>query len=206
MVRRLAIILVIILVAAGCGRDDDADTTTTSTSTSTSTTTTPPTATQPPPGAEANIEITEVVFGADGYVAVTNFGDASADVGGWQLCQRPRYLSLPQVVIEPGEVVLFAFGDTTGLDGNVAEIGGGLGTIDAGDGEIGLYTSSAFGNPNAIVTYVEWGSSGHGRSAVAVEAAIWGDGDFVPTENESVRIVKTTADEVGDDDWIQFSN
>jgi hypothetical protein len=45
---------------------------------------------------------------------------------------------------------------------------------------MGLYTTASFGSSTAMIDYVEWGSTGHGRSGVAVGAGIWTTGDFVP--------------------------
>jgi len=64
-------------------------------------------------------------------------------------------------------------GDITAIDD--------FNTIAANDGEMGLYTTNNFGSSAAIIDYVEWGSTGHGRSSVAVAAGIWTTGDFVPT-------------------------
>ena len=50
--------------------------------------------------------------------------------------------------------------------------------INENDGEFGLYTTNSFGSSSAITDYVEWGSTGHGRSSVAVGAGIWTTGDF----------------------------
>ena len=56
-----------------------------------------------------------------------------------------------------------------------------IGGVDAGSGEVGLYASSEFDDPAAIVAYVEWGTPGHARSAVAVEAGVWEEGSTVPS-------------------------
>ena len=52
--------------------------------------------------------------------------------------------------------------------------------VAANDGEMGLYSTNGFANSNNIVDYVEWGSSGHQRSSVAVAAGIWTAGDYAP--------------------------
>jgi hypothetical protein len=57
-------------------------------------------------------------------------------------------------------------------------------TLSPVDDELGLYLSADFANPAAIIDYVEWGSSGHTRSTVAVAALIWTSGDFVPSWND----------------------
>ena len=60
--------------------------------------------------------------------------------------------------------------------------------MSAGDGEVGLYTAQSFGSSDAIISYVEWGASGHRRSGVAVEAGVW-DGGTVA--GDAARLVAT---------------
>jgi len=96
--------------------------------------------------------ITEVVFGLEGHVTITNVGDAPADLGGYRLCQRPEYFGIPPVTLRPGESVWVASGDGSGLapsDGVVAVFSadGGLGSFTGEDGEMGLYATPAFSDP-----------------------------------------------------------
>ena len=72
----------------------------------------------------------------------------------------------------------------------------------AQDGEIGLYNSNSFGSADAIVSYVEWGSSGHGRSATAVEAGIWVSGGFVPTTVDSGAILASRTPPTDPSHWV----
>jgi len=100
-------------------------------------------------------------------VEITNSGDTEIDINGLVLCNFPAYAPIEGAdPIAPGASI----------------------TVDAGahgvaladdQGEFGLYTESSFEDPNAIISYVEWGTSGHQRSSVAVEAGIW-DGGVVP--------------------------
>ena len=48
-----------------------------------------------------------------------------------------------------------------------------ISALSPDSGEVGLYSISSFSSSDAILGYVEWGSSGHGRSSVAVAAGIW---------------------------------
>ena len=73
--------------------------------------------------------------------------------------------------------------------------------IKADDGEIGLYSNPDFGNSDAIVDYVEWGSSGHGRSSVAVGAGIWKADDFVATTGDTVFLFADSSPSDGAEDW-----
>ncbi|MDX1691621.1 MAG: hypothetical protein R3290_11425 [Acidimicrobiia bacterium] len=135
-----------------------------------------------------------------GWVEITNTGDAPASLDGWWMCNRPSYFELPAVTLAPGESLLVSGTDEAAIADAVAArepvataaAAGSLGSITAGDGEIGLYTSSSFGDPTAIVAYVEWGSSGHGRSGTAVEAGIWTDGDFV--DPSGAAVIEATTD------------
>ncbi len=129
-------------------------------------------------------------------IVVTNVGDATGNLAGHFLCQRPAYFGIPDVEVAPGQSVAISTGgsvfqpppDAITLD-QIATIG----TLSPGAGEVGLYKSANFGSSTDILSYVEWGRSGHGRSSVAVEAGIWSD--FVQTGEDSVAIsVNTTPD------------
>jgi hypothetical protein len=56
-------------------------------------------------------------------------------------------------------------------------------SYDSLDDELGLYAVPSYNNPDNILDYVEWGSSGHQRSTVAQSAGIWTLGDFVMVES-----------------------
>lgn len=99
-------------------------------------------------------------------VEITNVGDADVDVNGLILCNFPAYAP-----IEGAEMI--APGESITVDAGAAGV-----ELADDQGEMGIYTVSEFENPDAILTYVEWGTSGHQRSTVAVSAGIW-DGDAV---------------------------
>jgi hypothetical protein len=104
-------------------------------------------------------------------VEITNTGDENLDISGFWLCDFPTYTQIGNLdivcgddfVLEPGEFITV----NAGFD------------ISSDDGEMGIYTTNSFGSSAAIIDYVEWGSSGHTRSAIAVAAGIWTTGDFV---------------------------
>lgn len=133
------------------------------------------------PTGSAKFVISRVVFGDEGYVSVSNVGDGVGNLEGWQLCQRPAYFRIGSVEVAAGETVHFATGTAPDLVGQVIESNGRFGRFGAGGGEIGLYVDNSFGSASSIRSYVEWGSSDHGRSSVAVAAGIWTEGGFVPT-------------------------
>lgn len=183
--KRFILLLVAVLVASACGSSDSDSSETTSagsgaTSTTAVTTTTTTTAggteTTAAPSGEAQFAISRVVFGDAGVVSVTNVGGTAGSLDGWQLCQRPSYFAIGSVDVAPGETVHFTTGDADGLSGQVIDTGGRIGTLRESSGEVGLYVDGSFGSASSIRSYVEWGEGGHGRSATAVEAGIWGGG------------------------------
>lgn len=188
--------------------------TTTTASPSTTTTTTAPTTTAAEaeettttietPTGPAEFAIMEVFFGANPYLTIANIGLGSGNLGSFWLCQRPSYYEIPPVRLEPGEVVAIALGgavpDLIGIAA-VFDAGRDLGRVVRADGELGLYRAPTFGDKDAIVDYVEWGSSGHGRSAVAVAAGIWVEDGFVPVPPEAQSIAVLSPPANGPDQW-----
>jgi hypothetical protein len=144
----------------------------------------------------AKFAITEIGLGALGQVVVENVGTEPGSLAGHWLCQRPSYYAFPDVELQPGEAVVVS---VTGRDdifdppsGAIALEGiANIGPFDPTSGEVGLYLERAFGSPDAILSYVEWGSSGHGRSSTAVSAQIWPDGGFVETSELTGAILAT---------------
>lgn len=210
--RKLAPVFALLVLAAACSSDsgDDAPATS-SLVTEVSPTEAPGTTVAPPtsapvaetevtttvpaaaPEGDPEFALTQVVFGDSGYVVVTNIGSGTGDVGGHWICQRPAYLEIPSTELDPGQSVWIAAQTGDGLvpaQGAVAVIPANrsLGAFDATSGEVALYTSSEFGDSTFIIDYVEWGSAGHGRASVAIEAGIWLDGTFVEVPEEAVAI------------------
>jgi hypothetical protein len=125
-----------------------------------------------------------------GEVIVQNIGSEPGSLAGYWLCQRPSYYEFPDVTVPPGEsaaVAVTGRDDSFGPPSSAIEIEGiaDIGPFDAASGEVGLYLGNDFSNPDAIVSYVEWGSSGHGRSETAVSARLWPAGGFVDTSAET---------------------
>lgn len=174
--KRLTWLTAVILTVAACGGSDSDDASTATSATTTATT--GGTETTTGSSGEAEFVISHVVFGDDGFVSVTNVGDASGNLEGWQLCQRPAYFGIGSIDVAAGETVHFTTGDTGNLTGQVIESGGRFGNLSESSGEMALYVDGSFGSSSSIRSYVEWGEADHGRSSVAVEAGIW-DGGFV---------------------------
>lgn len=111
-----------------------------------------------PPDPAFPVSITQVDLG-DGTITITNHGRDDVDLGGLWLCEFPDYEELDPMIVSGGESVT---------------IPNPHGSVPA-DGELGLYKTDDFGDADAILSYVEWGSPGHRRAAVAIDAGIWTD-------------------------------
>lgn len=184
-----------------------ADTSITTTSVATTSATTPaPASTTTLAAGDPAIRIEEIVFAGEPYLIIGNLGSGPGSTEGYWICQFPSYYELPPVDLLPGERLAVPLGTGTVPDlvGVVAtaDVELPLGTVSGLDGELGLYSSSSFNSPDAIVDYVEWGSSGHARSGVATAAGIWIDGGFVAVPTELLAIVTQAFPTVGPDDWF----
>ena len=98
-------------------------------------------------------------------VKIHNYGSSTIDISNYKLCVFPSYPSLNSLNISNGSLNLAAGADVTMIStANLNEAGG----------ELGLYiNTNSFGDPNNIVDYVQWISSGNTREPVAVSAGIW---------------------------------
>jgi hypothetical protein len=146
-----------------------------------------------------------VSLGVLGKVVIQNVGGEAGSIGGLWLCQRPSYYEFPDIVLQPGESAAVSVGGDIFVpppDAIVIEGIAAIGPFDPASGEVGLYSKRAFEDPSAILSYVEWGNSGHGRSATAVSAGIWPDGGFVPTTADSGAILATTIPSTDPTHWI----
>ena len=116
--------------------------------------------------------------GEDSFVRITNLNTAVMTMIGWQLCMRPSYWEIPDISMEPEQVLdvsLGSGGDTTGK----VSTNGALANPDPAGGDLALYTSTKFDRASAIFHYVQWGKADGGREEVAVKAEIWEAGAFI---------------------------
>ncbi len=131
------------------------------------------------------VAVTAIDFGA-GSIEITNNGDAEVDPNGLILCNFPTYVPIEGASpIAPGESITV---DAAGL---------GV-PLDAASGELGLYASNDFESAEAIVSYVEWGESGHQRGPVAEAAGLWHEGAAEPVDGV---LTATTDNPTSPDDW-----
>lgn len=177
----------------------------------TSTTATPESTTELPTssttiaGGDPLFRIDEIVFAGGPYVVISNRGTGVGSTGGYWICQFPSYYELPATELMPGEKLAVPLGvapvpELVGVAATV-DVTLPIGDVTPRDGEIGLYSENTFNSADAIVDYVEWGTSGHGRSGVAVAAGIWEDGGFVEVPVETLAIVAEAFPTVRSSDW-----
>ena len=147
-----------------------------STPTTEQVTTTPPVVT-----IDARFLLSTVVFGDQGWIEVINTGPQAGNIHGHWIAIHPFYLELPSTIVEVGQTVRVSL-DPDADPEVVVGAAGLLPVLVAPAGEVGLYSSGNFGDPNSIVDYLEWGSGGHFRSTVAIAAGIWDENSVVPME------------------------
>jgi len=117
----------------------------------------------------AQIVINELL--PNGTVELKNIGSSTVNVANYWLCDFPAYEQISSRNIICGNTMM-APGEILAIDD--------FNFVDADDGEMGLYLNGSFSNPNSIIDYVEWGTSGHARASVAIAAGIWSANSFVP--------------------------
>ncbi len=108
-----------------------------------------------------------------------NFGDGGVDISKYRLCTKKTYAGgvLDQLTIELG-------GDLTLDPGEKVTLSGWPINDEAAD--LALYFEvGSFGDPDAMVDFVQWGSAGNGRETEAETAGIWTIGDFVDNKGAS---------------------
>lgn len=133
--------------------------------------------------------INEVGLGPEGYVALTNFTDVPASLGGLYLCQGAQCFELPNVTVDPGETARVTVGDRAGR-GDVIATGATLGELRSSDGEIALLASPDVEDPEAILVYFQWGSTPHALTQTAIDAGLWVEGGYGPSSQNAARLFK----------------
>jgi hypothetical protein len=126
------------------------------------------------------LAISEIGFGSAGYVEITNISDSVATLDGLWLCQQPSYHELSGS-LNPGESIRIDAADSR------------YGSLSTDGGAMGLYTSAEFGSPDAIIGYVAWGPSGHGRLNVAISAGVWTEDSSIDAAGASLIITTEPA-------------
>lgn len=157
-------------------------------------------------GGFAQIRIDEIVFAGEPYLLIANRGDGPGSTEGHFICQFPSYYGLPAVELLPGERMAVPLGDGEVPElisvVSIVDVASPIGRITSDGGELGLYSRNEFNSPDAIIDYVEWGTSDHARSGVAVAAGIWTEGGLVEVPPELLAIVAQGFPTMGPQDWF----
>jgi len=186
---KAAALLVFALVAAACsGSGDDVATTTPDVTSSTMVT------------GNARFVIGSVVFGESGTIEIGNLGPDAGDLTGFWVAIHPYYLEIPSTIIAPGKAIIVSIAE--GADPElVIPAAGLLPALKNGSGEIGLYSSGGFGDPDAMVDYVEWGTTGHIRSNVAIEAGLWPEEQAIVIDGTATGLTADDRSDPGPQGW-----
>jgi hypothetical protein len=172
-----------LLFAASCATPQTADKVTVSPS---------PSGAQPVklgPNTGTFFAINEVGLGPNGFVALTNFTEVPVSLEGLFLCQGSDCFQLPEAVVEAGQTARIAVGDGSGLEGVMAT-GATLGELRPSDGEIALAASKKIDDPGQMYNYLQWGSTPHQLTAMALKAGLWVENGYAPTSAKATRLFK----------------
>lgn len=123
-----------------------------------------------------------------GSVLLTNTGASNVRTQGLWLYQDGAFAEFQIFTIAPRAAILFS----------LREIGG----ADPAGGEIALFASDSFTDADTMIDYVAWGPSGHDRSALASEAGLWGPGEYVEIESDTVAILRADQANIGAVSWV----
>jgi hypothetical protein len=140
-------------------------------------------------GSGSFFTITEIGLGENGYVALTNITDQPVSLEGLFLCQGTQCSELPKVEVAPGSTAQVAIGEGTGLS-QAVETQALIGELRPSDGEIGLYASQDVRDPKEILAYLEWGSTPHADTQVAIDAGLWIKGSYAPSAKDAKRLFR----------------
>lgn len=118
------------------------------------------------------------IAGEDSIVRITNLNTADMTMIGWQLCSAGEYWEIPDITMEPDQVLDIGYGSGTDtVERNF--MNGALALPDPAGGELAFYASNKFDRASAIWHYVQWGKTVGGREEIAVKAELWEAGAFI---------------------------
>jgi hypothetical protein len=80
-------------------------------------------------------------------------------------------------------------GDGKGVAG-VVVTDAHIGELKPSDGEIAVYAAGDASSPQELVSYLQWGSTPHPRTAAAVKAGLWPRTAYAPTAPNAVRLYR----------------
>lgn len=151
---------------------------------------------------EPSWRLTEIVFGSDGYLLITNEGPGAGDAGGLWIEARPNAMEIPATIVNPGQTLAVITGVGASpnsdhvVDGTVA-----LGLFSPTGGEVGLHSRGIFSDPDALVDYVLWGAAAGVRTSVAEAAGLWPADAAIPVTSGTSGLVLIRVPSGGPDGW-----
>lgn len=144
---------------------------------------------------EQSIVINELTYWGGDTIELWNTGNDVVDLSSWYLCSRFSYGQLSTLNVESGNLML--------NPGEYVVITGfGFDDLNA---DVGLYNSSNFSNPDAMIDFVQYGTSGNGRESVAVAKGIWSAGSTVPRVAASGNSMSYDGSGNAISDWTEFT-
>ena len=135
------------------------------------------------------LAIYEIGLGPEGYVALTNFTSVPVTTRGQYLCQGSDCFALPDVVIDAGATGKVTVGNGEGLEGVIATKAT-IGELNPSDGEVALFVSENYDDPKALLNYLQWGSTPHALTKLAVDAGLWIETGYAPTSRRAIRLYR----------------
>lgn len=134
-------------------------------------------------------DIQELGVGEKGWVALTNFTSQPGKLAGLYLCQGQACFALPDESVPAGETVRISIGSSAGVP-NVIAKNATFGELQPVDGEIALTTSENPQQPEQILFYMQWGSTPHELTSLAIDAGLWLEGGYAPTSEKATRLYR----------------
>ena len=129
-------------------------------------------------------------------VEIQNIGSAPVDVSTMFLFSELDSEQISDLAVNCGSTLLMP-GDLVVIDMNNSSI-----NLAANDGELALFSQSSFGSSDAIVHYVEWGSTPHDATTPAVIAGLWLNSQFAVSFDATTSLKYDGAGNL-DSDWSE---
>jgi len=107
-------------------------------------------------------------------ITLKNYGILATDISALQFCSLFEYSALNglEVTVNSGSLNMAPGAETVVTWNNPF-------AMSVNGADLGLYNSTQFFNPSAMLSFVQWGSSGNGREDEANSAGLWVAGTFV---------------------------
>ena len=186
MKTNLFTLIILVLLLSACGKGQPAQTPTPEVTEPVQETT--DTGNEPyVPLAGSFLAVYEIGLGPNGYIALINFTNVPSTTKGQYLCQESECFTLPDAIIEAGGRVKIAVGEGDGLE-NVIATKATIGELKPSDGEVALFSSDDYTDPAALLDYVQWGSTPHAFTQLAVDAGLWIITGYAPTTPNAIRL------------------